>query len=186
MLNNGVSTRFRSASACHRRDRGVRWSVGPGLFLALALLATGARAETAVGLDAKGVDPRVAVDNRLGLDVRDEAGRPVTRERVLSDLKSAAVKRAAEGAFTSSLPKAQAVLSALELLADAAAAFRLAATGFSLPDLLPGLPGGGPKIAALWLVLLATAPMALSFCRRTPARLARAPSRQSSIEVLRC
>lgn len=160
--------------------------MGPGLFLALALFAPGLRAETAVGLDAKGVDPRVAVDNRLGLDVRDESGRPVTREQVLADLKSAAVKRAAEGSFTSSLPKARTVLSALELLADAAATLRMAVAGFALPDLLPGLPGGSPKIAALWLVLLATAPAVLSFCRRVPSRLARAPSRQCSIEVLRC
>ena len=115
MLKHGVNLSFRSASTYHRRDRGVRWSVGPGLFLALALLAPAGRAETAAGLDAQGVDPRTAVENKYGLDVRDERGRPVTSAQVLSDLKGAAVKRAADNAFTSSLPKARAILSALEV-----------------------------------------------------------------------
>jgi hypothetical protein len=185
MLKHGVSDNFRSASTYHRRDRGVRWSVGPGLFLALALLAPAGRAETAAGLDAQGVDPRVAVENRLGLDVRDALGRPVTREQVLIDLKGAAVTRAAQNSYTSSLPKAQAILSALELLAEAAA-FRMAATGFALPELLPGLPGGAPKFAVLWLLILASAAMSISLCCRPESRLTLSRSRQSSIEVLRC
>lgn len=160
--------------------------VGPGLFLALALLAPAGRAETAAGLDAQGVDPRAAVENAWGLDVRDETGRPVTREQVLADLKGAAVKRAADNAFTSSLPKARAVLSALELLAGAGAAFRLAAAAFALPELLPGLPGGGPKVSVLWMLLLASAAMTVAFCRRPGYRLPPSLSRQSSIEVLRC
>ena len=50
--------------------------VGPGLLLALTLLGLSrARAETAVGLDARGVDPIAAVDNPMGLDVRDALGR---------------------------------------------------------------------------------------------------------------
>ena len=160
--------------------------MGPGLFLALALLAPVGRAETVAGLDAQGVDPRVAVENRLGLDVRDAQGRPVTREQVLADLKGAAVTRVAESAYASSLPKARAVLSALELLAEAAAAFRLAATGFALPELLPGLPGGAPKFAVLWLLLLASAATTISLCCRPQFRLTLSRSRQSSIEVLRC
>jgi len=160
--------------------------VGPGLFLALALFAPAGRAETAAGLDAQGVDPLVAVENRWGLDVRDMLGRPVTREQVLSDLKGTTVKRAADNAFTSSLPRARAVLSALELLADAAAAFRLAATGFAFPEILPGLPGGGPKLEVLWLLMLASAATTLSLCCRPESRLALSRSRQSSIEVLRC
>ena len=160
--------------------------MGPGLFLALALLAPAGRAETAAGLDAKGVDPRAALENRWGLDVRDEAGRPVTREKVLADLKSATVARAAENAFTSRLPRARAVLSALELLADAAAALRMAAIGFALPELLPGLPGGAPKVAILWLLVLACAAMTVSFCCRLETRLTISRSRQSSIKILRC
>jgi hypothetical protein len=160
--------------------------VGPGLFLALALLAPAGRAETAAGLDAQGIDPRAAIENKWGLDVRDEAGRPVTREQVLSDIKGAAVTRAARNSFTSSLPKARAVLSALELLAEAGAAFRLAAAGFALPELLPGLPGGAPKLLVLWLLILASAAMTTAFCRRLDTRLPPSLSRQSSIEVLRC
>ena len=159
--------------------------MGPGLFLALALLAPAGRAETAAGLDAQGVDPLVAVENRWGLDVRDELARPVTREQVLADLKGAAVSRAADNAFTSRLPKARIVLSALELLAEAAAAFRMAATGFALPELIPSLPGGGPKFAVLWLLMLGSAAMAVSFCCRPETRLTLSRSRQSSIQVLR-
>lgn len=162
--------------------------MGPGLFLALALLAfmaPAARAETAAGLDAQGVDPRAAVENQWGLDVRDALGRPVTREQVLTDLKGAAVTRAAANAYTSSLPKARAVLSALELLAEAAAAFRLASTAFSLPELLSGLPGGRPRLEVLWLLVLAAATMSVSFFRRREFALARSRSPQSSIQVLR-
>ena len=162
--------------------------MGPGLFLALALLAFVApagRAESAAGLDAQGVDPRAAVENRLGLDVRDAQGRPVTREQVLADLKGATVRRAAANAFASSLPKAGAVLSALELLADAAAAFRMAAEGFPLPNLLPGLPGGRPRLEVLWLLVLALATGTVSFVRRRELAPARARSPQSSIQVLR-
>lgn len=160
--------------------------MGPGLFLALALLATAGRAETPAGLDAQGVDPRAAVENTWGLDVRDEAGRPVTREQVLADLKGAAVKRAAANAFTSSLPKARAVLAAIELLTDFSDAFRMAATVFALPELLPGLPGGGPKVSVLWLAVAASGALTLAFCRRPQARPTLSRSRQSSIEVLRC
>jgi hypothetical protein len=159
--------------------------VGPSLFLALALMARGARAESAAGLDAQGVDPRTAIENRWGLDVRDTLGRPVTREQVLSDFKGATVKRAADNAFMSSLPRARAVLSALELLAEAAAAFRMATSGFSLPELLPGLPGGRPRVEIMWLLALACASLTVSFIRRREPALARSSSRQSSIQVLR-
>ena len=169
-----------------QENQGVRCSAGPGLFLALALLAPAGRAETAVGLDAQGGDPRVTVENRWGLDVRDELGRPVTREKVLSDLKGAAVARAAENAFTSRLPKAGAVLSALEFLASAAAAFRLASSGAALPEILPGLPGGRPKFFVLWLAVLAAATRARSLCCRPARKLMLSRSRQGCPEVLRC
>lgn len=160
--------------------------VGPGLFLALLTVSLRAAAETPVGLAAQGVDPRAAVENAWGLDVRDEQGRPVTREKVLSDLKTAAVKRAGENAYASSLPKAKAVLSALELLAEAAAAWRLAENLFRIPDLTASLPGGKPKLAVLWCALLAMAAAAVTFCCRAFPRLAFVRSPQSSIEVLRC
>ncbi|MBI3289136.1 MAG: hypothetical protein HYZ74_06430 [Elusimicrobia bacterium] len=160
--------------------------MGPGLFFALALLAPFARAETAAGLDAQGVDPRVAVDNRWGLDVRDELGRPVSGEKVLADMKGAVVARAAQNAFVSRLPKARYVLPALELLAKAAAAFRLASGAFSIPELLPGLPGSRPRLSTLWLSFLAVAAMAMSRCGLARARLLPLRLRQSCPEVLRC
>jgi hypothetical protein len=116
MQNKCVDLGFRPVSTCHRRDRGVRWLVGPGLFLALALLAAASvHAETAVGLDARGVDPMVALDNRMGLDVRDELGRSVTAAAVTKDLSRARARRVVEGAFTSRLPKAREILPLLEL-----------------------------------------------------------------------
>ena len=160
--------------------------MGPGLLLALALLAQAGRAESPAGLDAQGVDPRAALDNRWGLDVRDALGRPVSGEKVLAEMKGVAVARAAGNAFTSRLPKASVFLPGIELLAKAAAAFRLAAQGFPLAELLPGLPGGRPKVSVLWLVVLAAAALTASCCCRAKTELVLARSRQSCPEVLRC
>ena len=130
--------------------------VGPGLFLVLALIGSVARAEAAVGLDARGVDPMAAVENRQGLDVRDELGRPVTAQAVLRDMKSASVARAAEAAYASTLPKARLILPALELAAGAG--LRLVQFAASLPAALATAfpPGSGPRVA-LFLILLAAA-----------------------------
>jgi hypothetical protein len=160
--------------------------VGPGLVLALALLATGLKAETPAGLDAQGVDPRAAVDNKLGLDIRDELGRPVTAQKVLSDMKAVAAAKAGRNAYASALPKAQAILSALELLASAAAAFRVAAEGFQVPELLPGLPGSGPRLELILILLLACAATTSALCCRASAQRVLCRSRQSRPEVLRC
>ena len=160
--------------------------MGPGLLLALALLCPALRAETQVGLKAQGVDPRAAVDNRWGLDVRDELGRPVSGEKVLAELKGVALARAAVNAFSSRLPKAGAILPALELLAAGAAAFRLIETGFAIPELLPGLPGGRPKLSLLGLAVLALGALTASCCCRPRAELILSRSRQSCPEVLRC
>lgn len=154
--------------------------VGPGLFLALAVLAGGARAETAVGLDARGVDPMAAVDNRQGLDVRDALGRPVTAQAVLSDLKKASVARVAQTAFASALPKAKIVLPALELASAAKTWLVRLAQAVPGPAAWASLPVPGPKLSVLILVLLgavlvqAASPLrpralrpALSSCRRS-------------------
>lgn len=159
--------------------------VGPGLVLALAVLALGVRAETPAGLDAKGVDPRAAIDNAYGLDVRDAEGRPVTREQVLKDLKAVTVAQAAKTSYTSALPKAAAVYSALELLARAAAAFRLGFDGFRLSEILPGLPGGKVDLTVL-LLLVCSAVLTTAFCRRPETTVPAALSRSRTIEVLRC
>ncbi len=133
--------------------------VGPGLFLALALLSAYARAETPVGLDAKGVDPMAAVDNRMGLDVRDALGRPVSAQVVLEQLKQAQAARAAQNAYASSLPKARTVLPALELAAGLG--IWLAQWADPLLPQVPwaALPLPGPK-AAFVLILLSGAVLA--------------------------
>lgn len=143
-------------------------------------------AETPVGLAAQGVDPRAAVENTLGLDVRDAEGRPVTKQQVLADIKAAAVTRAGETSYASSLPKAKAVFSALELLAETAAMFRLAGRLIQIPDLTASLPGGKPRLAILMTALLAMAAATVTYCCRAFPRLAFVRSPQPSIEVLRC
>ncbi|HBT62838.1 MAG TPA: hypothetical protein DEB40_13960 [Elusimicrobia bacterium] len=71
-------------------------------------------AERAVGLDAQGVDPLVALQNAGSLDVRDELGRPVSARLIEAQLKAAQVKIAAQGAFASSLPRAAKALGPME------------------------------------------------------------------------
>lgn len=161
--------------------------MGPGLFLALALaiLAAPAVAETAVGLDAKGVDPMAAVDNRWGLDVRDELGRPVSGEKILGELKQASAARAAANAFASKLPQARAVLAALELLARAQTNLRDFAR--SLPHALAtaGLPAPKPKISAVLIAVVAVLAISSSVARPRPPALA-LKSGRCCPEVLRC
>lgn len=186
MLTNGVPARFRPVSTRHRRDRGVRWLVGPGLFLALAVLAGGARAETAVGLDARGVDPMAAVDNRLGLDVRDELGRPVSGQAVLNELKKASVARVAQTAFASALPKAAAVLPALELAAGAAAWLTRLAEAVPLPAAWASLPRPGPKLSLPVLLILGAVLAQAASAARPRASLPALSSCRRCFEVLRC
>jgi hypothetical protein len=91
--------------------------VGPGLFFALlAALVTPLKAETAVGLDAVGVDPLVSLSNPGNLDVRDAQGRPVSATLVAAQVKQARAKAASEAAFASRLPEAAAVAAFLEML----------------------------------------------------------------------
>lgn len=160
--------------------------VGPGLFLVLALLAGRARAETAVGFDARGVDPMSAVDNRQGLDVRDALGRPVTAAAVLSDLKHASAARAAQTAYASALPQARKILPALELVAGFG--LRLVQFAVALPSALAlaSLPAPRPKIALVLLVLAA----AVLSLRPAAARPCASPASlihgRCCPEVLRC
>ncbi|MDX6768514.1 MAG: hypothetical protein SF051_03215 [Elusimicrobiota bacterium] len=161
--------------------------MGPGLFLALALafLAGPAAAETTVGLDARGVNPMAAVDNRWGLDIRDELGRPVSGEKVLGELKQASAARAAANAFASKLAHAAALLSALEVLQRAASNLRGLAAG--LPRVLAAvaMPGPRPKVAALLLAVVALLSVSAVVVHARPAA---APLKAGRCcpEVLRC
>lgn len=161
--------------------------MGPGLFLALALafVAGPAAAETAVGLDARGVDPMAAVENRWGLDVRDELGRPVSGEMVLGELKQASAARAAANAFVSRLAHAAAVLSALELLQRAGSNLRGLAAGLPRALASAGLPAPRPKVSALLLSCLALLTFAATVVRPRPMA-APLKSGRCCPEVLRC
>ena len=187
MLINGVNLRFRPVSTHHRRDRGVRWSVGPGLFLALVLLAGGhARAETAVGLDARGVDPMAAVNNRQGLDVRDELGRPVSARVVLDELKRAQVARAVETSYTSALPKAKAVLASLEYSAGGLLSLVRLIEAIPGPSEWASLPSPGPKLSVVFLAVLGAALVQAASASWPRASLPALSSCRRCLEVLRC
>lgn len=144
-----ASRGFRPAHVGHLRDRGVRWSSGSGLLIALAALAlsfpASLRAERmsdAVGLEAQGIDPWQALHNFQGLDVRDELGRPVSAVLIESQLKSRSAAQASESAWSSSLPEARAALLVLEFWSGLFTA--LSSSGrrdpFSGLDRCPALP----------------------------------------------
>lgn len=160
--------------------------MGPGLFLALAVLAGGARAETAVGLDARGVDPMAAVDNRMGLDVRDALGRPVSGQAVLSELKKASLARTAEASYATALPKARAVLPALESALAQALALVALAESVPGPAAWTAMPSPGPKISVLFLLVLGAVVVQAAAAARPRALLPALSSCRRGLEVLRC
>jgi hypothetical protein len=187
MLTKGVSVRFRPVSFTHRRDRGVRWMLGPGLFLALLLLAGGpARAETAVGLDARGVDPMAAVSNPLGLDVRDTLGRSVSGKVVLAEMKQAQAARAAETSYASSLPKARTVLPLLEAAAGRGLSLVRLIESAAGPAAWASLPSPRPKPAALILAVLGVLLIQAASVLRPRASRPALSSCRRCLEVLRC
>ena len=161
--------------------------VGPGLFLALVLLVGGrARAETAVGLDARGVDPLAAVNNPLGLDVRDALGRSVSGRIVLAEFKRAQAARAVETSYTSSLPKAKVVLASLEYSVGGLLSL------VRLIEAVPGraewasLPPPGPKLSVLLLAVLGAVLVQAASASRPRASLPALASCRRGLEVLRC
>ncbi|MEK7384628.1 MAG: hypothetical protein AAB262_15275 [Elusimicrobiota bacterium] len=160
--------------------------MGPGLFLVLALRAFGARAETPVGLEAQGVNPLSAVDNRLGLAVRDERGRPVSGRLVLEQLKSASAARTASNSFSSRLPRARFILPSLELAAGVEIWMAQLAQALPSPRAVACLPPPRPKISAVLPVLLGAVLARGVSC--LPPRLQQAPlsSCRCCLEVLRC
>ncbi len=160
--------------------------VGPGLFLALGLLALPLRAERAVGLDAQGVDPLAALNNPSGLDVRDQLGRPVSAQLVAAQMKAAQVAQAREAAYASRLPEAAAVAALLEMLEAMRLAIRRGVSDvprrlFALvPSSLRSLRKAVcPALVAVLLTLAAAG------CRACPA-FAAPPTVARSPRVLRC
>jgi hypothetical protein len=161
--------------------------VGPGLFLALAFLVLGrARAETSVGLDARGVDPIAAVNNPLGLDVRDALGRPVSAGVVLAEMKKAQAARTAETAYESGLPKAKTVLPSLEYAAGRGLSLLRLAEALPRPAAWASLPVPRPKLSVLLFLVLGAALVQLAPAFRPRASLPALSSCRRSLEVLRC
>jgi hypothetical protein len=161
--------------------------VGPGLFLALALLVAGpARAETAVGLDARGVDPMAAVDNGTGLDVRDELGRPVSAKVVLDELKRAQVARAAETAYQSNLPKAKAVLPSLEYAVGGVLSLVRLIEGVPASSEWASMPSPRPKLLVVLFAVLGAVLVQAASASRPRGSLPALSSCRRCLEVLRC
>jgi hypothetical protein len=160
--------------------------VGPGLFFACAFLAGLARAETAVGLDARGVDPMAAVDNRQGLDVRDELGRSVSAEAVLSELKKASVARAAETAYATALPKARLILPILEAARGLGLRLVQLASASPAAAAWASLPTPRPKISVLFALVLGAVLAQAAAASRPRALSPALSSCRRSLEVLRC
>ncbi len=148
------------------------------------LLAQPVRAERSVGLDAQGVDPLAALHNDQGLDVRDALGRPVSAQKVSTELSQASAKRATVASYASALPKAKLFAALLEFCLAAEIAFRMPWRSFSLPSVAVHLPRRFHSqlgfLTAFLLVLAASA-------RRRLARACVPASRRSSQKsVLRC
>lgn len=160
--------------------------MGPGLFFALALFAGAARAEAPVGLDARGVDPMTAVDNRMGLDVRDALGRPVSAQAVLKELKQASVARVIQTAYATALPKAKLVLPALEFAVGCGLSLVQFAEAIPGPSAWASLPAPGPKLSVLLMLVVGAVVARAASVRRPRALLVSLRACQRCPEVLRC
>ncbi|MFI5361786.1 MAG: hypothetical protein ACHQ49_07430 [Elusimicrobiota bacterium] len=162
--------------------------MGPGLFFAFfLLLAAGrSRAETAVGLDARGVNPIAAVNNPDGLDVRDALGRPVTAQAVLADMNKASAARAAQNSYSSHLPKAKAVLPMMEGAVDRCFSLVRWTVTQAASAVLASLPTPRPKAALPFLALLGTVLILTASASRPRALMPALSSCRRCLEVLRC
>lgn len=139
-------------------------------FWACAQGAGRAAAETAVGMEAQGVDPMVALQNSLHLDLRDELGRPISSKLIAAQLKAAQASASAEAAYSSSLPKARAMAWALAFWEGIKATLGTPVQRLPWSDIwaLPGpksqSKAGAPGLLALAFLTLSCACM---LCRRT-------------------
>jgi hypothetical protein len=139
-------------------------------FWACAQGAGSAAAETAVGIEARGVDPMVALRNSQGLDLRDELGRPVSPKLIAAQLKAAQASASADAAFSSRLPQARVMARALAFWEGLKAALGMPSSRLPWNDIW-ALPGPKPqsKAGAPGLLILAmpTFSCAAVRCRRT-------------------
>ena len=129
-------------------------------------------AERAVGLEARGVDPRAALHNPHGLDVRDALGRPVSARLVRQQIKAAAAEAAASpSSYSSALPQAKAWTRAMEMLEAPRDSLRLPWSGplHNTQWALPVAPKQTHKIFLVNVFLFA-----LLTCRAYLKRLSKA------------
>ncbi|MDE2510368.1 MAG: hypothetical protein KGL74_04540 [Elusimicrobia bacterium] len=155
--------------------------------MALVLLVGGrARAETSVGLDARGVDPMAAVNNREGLDVRDELGRPVSARVVLDQLKRAQAALTAETAYQSDLPKAKTVLPSLDYSAGGLLSLIRLIESVPGPSEWASMPSPRPKLSVVLFAVLGAVLVQAAAASRPRASLPALSSCRRCLEVLRC
>lgn len=124
----------RSVTSSSQAPSASALGVTAALLVFGLLLAAPAKAERAVGLNARGVDPLVALHNDQGLDVRDALGRPVSAALVQKQLKAAALGRIAQAAALSNLPKAEKYLVYLEFALAFPAALHAVRRFVAAPD----------------------------------------------------
>lgn len=155
--------------------------------LLLASLSRRVQAETAVGLDAQGVDPLTALHNPHQLDVRDELGRPVSAAVIRQELGRAARGRAQLASFTSKLPKVD-LLAALAEFFNAAplAALTSGQRGGTLRKLLAVALFTRPEpkvLALLFFFLPILALSAWSTASATPISVTRSHRKVASLRI---
>jgi len=151
------------------------WVVLAAAVLLSAAVGISSAAERAVGLEAQGVDPMVALQNSQGLDLRDELGRPVSPKLIAVQLKAAQASAAAEAAFSSRLPQARAMARALELWQGILASIAAAIPLLPWHELwaLPG-PKSSSRAAGACTGLLAALIISRGFSRCSSSSLLRA------------
>jgi hypothetical protein len=164
-------------------DRGC-WALLAAVAIMAAPLAA-AGGEQAVGLEAQGVDPWVAL-RPGGLDVRDELGRPVRAGVIEAQLKAVNAEAAVQASFSSRLPKAGAVIRMLELLQALTAWFGAALPSSGSRPLWALAPAPPSPQKSLFLVLLACLTTALSRKFRFQSRPATQSAACGASCVLRC
>jgi len=124
--------------------------------LILPLLTFGAWAENVVGLEARGIDPWVALHSGRTLDVRDELGRPVSARLIEAQLKTAAVEGfVAQAIYASQLPQARRILRLLEMFPHELCTWALAMSDDPLQQFLTLtiIPKPGPRLIYIALAL---------------------------------
>lgn len=139
------------------------WRRGFWTLMAALAASLPVAAQPSVGLDAQGVDPRHAIENPYGLDLRDELGRLVCPQKIAQELKAASAEAAGKASYASRLPQAAKIVPFLELLAALTAALRLPVLPHPLRTVWAQAPSARPRAARRVPTLPCLIPI-LAFC----------------------